>query len=112
MRHLWLQLAAALVLSAFVTDAAHARPNRPGLGCSKTQIQSAKAAACMAQAESDILNGRPTMHVVYCSSTGKMLCCEVDGSDAIVDHSCSVIELRAPNSTLAPNAGTGGATRQ
>jgi hypothetical protein len=77
--------------SAFTPATADAARPKPSFGCSIAQLQSPAASQCIRKAEQDIMAGRPTTHVVYCSSTGKMLCCLSEGSN-IVDQSCEIIQ--------------------
>jgi hypothetical protein len=70
---------------------ADAKPKGVKFGCSMAQVQSPAAAACLRQMDQDIMSGKPKQHGLYCSSTGKILCCEYDSNSAIVDHSCSVV---------------------
>ena len=82
---------------------ADARPKGVKFTCSAAQVQSPEAAACLAQMEQDISSGKPTLRGLYCSSTGKMLCCQYDTSGSIVDHSCSVVSRassKAPHGVL------------
>jgi hypothetical protein len=98
-----------LALALAVPQPAYAKPKRPSFGCSMQQIQSAQAAPCIAKADDDILKGRPYVHVVYCSSTGKMLCCRVDNeTQQIIDQSCTIVIRpgsiigKRPQGTLLP----------
>ena len=74
---------------------AEAKPKKVSNGCTVEQIQSPSSAACLKQAENDVLNDRATVHALYCSSTGKILCCEYSGN-TIVDHSCTVVGRKLP----------------
>jgi len=81
-----LLLAAGLTALAMSAPAA-ATPNT----CSAKQIQSPAGARCI-----DKNLGLGDMRfVLYCSSTGKLLCCELDDKGNIKDHSCEVAQLRA-----------------
>lgn len=95
----------ALAMALFLSTA-DAKPKRPSFGCSMNTIQSAKAAPCIAKAEDDILKDRPYVHVVYCSSTGRLLCCRVDSAtQQIIDQSCGILSIR-PGGTNKPVATT------
>ena len=84
--------AAVSIISIIMWPAmADARPKEVKFTCSAAQVQSPAAAACVAQMEQDISSGKPTLRGLYCSSTGKILCCEYDEGGSIVDHSCSVV---------------------
>ena len=74
---------------------AEAKPKKVSNGCAVAQIQSPSSSACIKQAEQDILHDRATVHALYCSSTGKILCCEYSGN-TIVDHSCTVVGRKLP----------------
>jgi hypothetical protein len=90
-------IGAIVVLALFLALPQHAsaKPKKPSFGCGIQQIQSAQAAPCIAKADDDILKGRAYTHVVYCSSTGKMLCCRVDNAtQQIIDQSCSLSMMR------------------
>lgn len=92
-----LGVAAVISIAGFLLSPviAEAKPKKVSNGCTAGQIQSPAAAGCLRQAESDILNDRPTVHALYCSSTGKILCCEYSGN-TIVDHSCTVVGRTLP----------------
>lgn len=93
-------VAAASLMSIIMWPAiADAKPKKVSNGCTAGQIQSAAAADCGHQMEQDIINNAPTMHALYCSSTGKMLCCEYSGN-SIVDHSCTVVGRTLPKHEL------------
>lgn len=77
-----------------VTTPAHAKPKQVSNGCTAEQIQSSAASQCINQMQDDILHNRATYHAVYCSSTGKMLCCQYDQAGNTVDHSCDIISTR------------------
>jgi hypothetical protein len=74
---------------------ADAKQKKVSNGCTAGQIQSAAAADCGHQMEQDIINNAPTMHALYCSSSGRMLCCEYVGQ-SIVDGTCTVVGRRLP----------------
>ncbi len=82
---------------------AAAKPKKVSNGCTAAQIQSPAASDCINQMEQDVINNRPTIHAVYCSSTGKILCCEYAGN-TIVDHSCTVVGRKLPRT---PPVGAG-----
>ena len=82
----------SLVLWPAIADA---KPKKVSNGCTVAQIQSPAAAECGHQMEQDIINNAPTMHALYCSSSGKILCCEYSGN-SIVDHSCTVVGRKLP----------------
>jgi len=71
-----------------------------GLNCTKKQIKkyqdSKNGKKCEAKATSDLVNGSSTIHGIYCSSSGEVLCCErKDGKT--VEGSCETIkEVRVP----------------
>jgi hypothetical protein len=99
-----IRLAAAIsILSVIIWPAAAgAKGKKVSNGCTAAQIQSAAAHSCGVQMEQDIINDSPTMHALYCSSSGAMLCCEYSGN-SIVDHSCTVVGrklLRIPQGNL------------
>lgn len=98
-------LALTLVLAAGLPAAA--KPKIVSNGCTAGQIQSDAAAGCIRQMEQDILHNRPTTHAVYCSSTGKILCCEYDQAGQTVPHSCTVVGRKASTTGITPDtAGT------
>lgn len=74
---------------------ADAKPKKVSNGCTVGQIQSPAASDCLNQMEQDIIHNSPTVHALYCSSTGKILCCEYNGN-TIVDHSCTVVGKTLP----------------
>jgi hypothetical protein len=82
---------ATLLLTASAVDA---KPKRLTNGCTDEQVQSAAATQCLNQFQDDVYHNRPTYHSLYCSSTGRMLCCQYDQNNTIVDHSCDVIASR------------------
>lgn len=88
--------AGLLMICSILAEAAIAKPKIVSNGCTAAQIQSPSASSCIDQMESDIIHNRPTTHAVYCSSTGKILCCAYDGNGQVVDHSCTVVGLRRP----------------
>jgi hypothetical protein len=93
---------AAFVGVLLFHSTADAKPKK-SFGCSMQQIQSAEAAPCIAKADDDILKGRPYTHVVYCSSTGKLLCCRADSETSqIIDHSCSLGFIRPGGGSEVP----------
>jgi hypothetical protein len=80
-------LAASWLAALAMSAPAAATPNT----CSAKQIQSPAGARCI-----DKNLGLGDMRfVLYCSSTGKLLCCELDDKGNIKDHSCEVAQLRA-----------------
>jgi hypothetical protein len=82
-----------------------AKPKTVLNGCTMGQIQTPEMGQCINKAEDDLLHNHPTTHVPYCSSDGRMLCCELDGNGNIVDHSCEVlshISLHRPDITVGP----------
>lgn len=95
-----------LVLPLAAPQPAYAKPKK-SFGCSMQQIQSTQAAPCLGMAEDDILKGRPYVHIVYCSSTGKMLCCRADSeTQQIIDQSCSLNFIRGSATSKAPLGST------
>ena len=68
-----LAIATALALSS---GQAVAKPKKVSNGCTAGQIQSPAASDCINQMEQDIIHDSPTIHALYCSSSGKILCCE------------------------------------
>jgi hypothetical protein len=87
------QLLFALAVIALLAHPATAKPKIVSNGCTAKQIQSPEASECIDKMEADVLAGRSRLHAVYCSSSGKMLCCEYEGNK-IVDHSCTVIGMQ------------------
>ncbi|HVY50065.1 MAG TPA: hypothetical protein VHA07_00745 [Devosia sp.] len=69
-----------------------AKPKAVSFGCTAQQIQSPQAGQCISQLQDDVLHNRPRVHELVCTSTGHMMCCEVDENNNIIDHSCDVIE--------------------
>lgn len=114
-------LGVAMTLSVG-TSTAIAKPKIVSNGCTAQQIQTPEAGQCIDKMQDDILHNRATTHAVYCSSTGRLLCCEYDAQGNTVDHSCEIIsnishpllDFRIPldNLTIAPsddgNTGKGG----
>ncbi|MGN6486832.1 MAG: hypothetical protein ACTHLT_03285 [Devosia sp.] len=96
----------ALILAALLTLAStagvEAKPKRLTNGCTDAQIQSASAGQCIDKMQDDIMHNRPTYHALYCSSTGKMLCCQYDQAGNTVDHSCDIISTRANPQIFTP----------
>jgi hypothetical protein len=95
-------LALAILIILAATGSAEAKPKRLTNGCTDAQIQSAAAGQCIDKMQDDILHNRPTTHALYCSSTGKMLCCQYDQAGNTVDHSCDIISSRANPSIFTP----------
>jgi len=77
-----------VALSASDTSA---KPKQLYNGCTAEQIQSPAAAECVKQLNDDLMHNRATTHNLYCSSTGRMLCCQYDAQNQVVDHSCDVL---------------------
>jgi len=92
----------ATLLTLFATSTVEAKPKRLTNGCTDAQIQSGSAGQCIDKMEDDILHNRPTYHALYCSSTGKLLCCQYDQAGNTVDHSCEIISSRANPSIFTP----------
>ena len=71
-----------------------------GFKCTKKQMKkyqdSKDGKKCEAKATEDLINSSSTMHGIYCSSSGEVLCCErKDGK--VVDGSCETVkEVRVP----------------
>jgi hypothetical protein len=109
-RNLHLPAGSALALAALVvltlTTSADAKPKRLTNGCTDQQIQSQAAGQCIDKMQDDIKNNRPTYHALYCSSTGKLLCCQYDQQGNTVDHSCDIISTRANPGIFNPNGGS------
>ena len=101
-------LNAAIIVASLAIwpNTADAKPKATSDGCSVAQVQSPAAAACLRQLEQDVMSGKPTIHALYCSSTGKIYCCEYSGN-SIVDQSCSVVSgiKRAPSGGSRKNPG-------
>lgn len=95
-----LPIIAMLILLAPV--GVDARPKAISNGCTAEQIQSSAAGQCINQMQDDILHNRSTFHALYCSSTGKMLCCQYDQQGNTVDHSCDIISTRVNPLSLTP----------
>lgn len=102
-------LAALAILAALaVAGPAEAKPKKiVSNGCTVEQIQSPAAGQCIDKMQDDIMHNRPTFHALYCSSTGRMLCCQYDQAGNTVDHSCEILNMSRPkHDVLAPNTGT------
>ena len=83
----------ALLAIVFATPA-EALPKRQtpqpiNNNCTSAQLNTPAGKQCLAQLDNDIVNGSHLTHLVYCSSSGAVLCCLTDGF-AIMNHSCSV----------------------
>ncbi|QDZ02815.1 hypothetical protein FQ775_21940 [Nitratireductor mangrovi] len=105
-----LALGAVLTLPAV---SAMAKPKKiVSNGCTMEQIQSPAAGGCIDKMEDDILNNRPTYHAVYCSSTGRILCCRYDQAGNTVDHSCEIIGNRRPQASVADSPGRFGVAKK
>jgi hypothetical protein len=77
-------------------------------GCTARQLQTSEGArACIDEGAQEITIGRPTHHAVFCSSNGKMSCCECDFNDNIVGAGCvDLSSRRRPvHGVLAPTGG-------
>jgi hypothetical protein len=100
--------AAVIALAALAAAPAEAKPKKiVSNGCTVEQIQSAPAGQCIDKMQDDIMHNRPTYHALYCSSTGRMLCCEYDQAGNTVDHSCEVLNISRPRYDFrAPDATT------
>jgi hypothetical protein len=92
----------ATLITLFATSTVEAKPKRLTNGCTDAQIQSAAAGQCIDKLQDDLLSNGPTYHMPYCSSTGKMLCCEYDEANHVVDHSCEVIASHANPKVFDP----------
>jgi hypothetical protein len=95
-------LATLITLFAASTAGVEAKPKQLTNGCTDAQIQSPAASQCIDQMGDDIFHNRPTYHAPYCSSTGKMLCCQYDQAGNTVDHSCEVIASHANPKVFDP----------
>jgi hypothetical protein len=74
-------------------------------GCTAGQIQSPQGAKCVDK-NKNLPSNATYSYVLYCSSTGKLMCCQYDNG-SIKDHSCSIAEpLRRPKSVSAPPGGS------
>lgn len=106
----------ALSLGVFFilpVDSAAAKPKKiVSNGCTMEQIQSPAAGRCIDKMEDDILHNRPTYHAVYCSSTGRMLCCRYDQAGNTVDHSCEIISMRRPQASVLDSPGRVGVAKK
>jgi hypothetical protein len=91
----WIIAALPVLAIALWPATAGAKQKKVSNGCTLAQIQSPAASNCINQLEQDVLHDRPTIHALYCSSTGRILCCEFDGGN-IVDHSCTVVGRMLP----------------
>jgi hypothetical protein len=96
-----------VALSAFaaVTAPAFAKPVSQG-GCDSKQLEKAVKTKggkkCVDLSARDLQNGSTSNHDIYCSSSGKYLCCEFKDSK-IVNGSCETIkEFRKPAQTVQP----------
>jgi hypothetical protein len=90
----------AVVLAFTLCQQALAKPPLYN-NCTTKQINKAAKTKggkeCWKKNEADLLNNSQTSHVIYCSSSGKYLCCEKDKNGKIVDNTCETIqELRVP----------------
>ena len=80
-----------------VMSPAEAKPKQQLVnGCTTAQMQSEAAAQCIRQTGDDIVNNRATVHRLYCSSSGTMMCCEYDQAGNTVDHSCETLRISRP----------------
>lgn len=96
-------LALAVLVALTFTTSADAKPKRLTNGCTDQQIQSKAAGQCIDKMQDDLLHNRPIYHALYCSSTGKLLCCQYDEKGNTVDHSCEIISTRANPGIFNPN---------
>jgi hypothetical protein len=85
----------ALVAVALPQPAA-AAPKHFSSSCTMSDIQSPRAAACIRQAEQDILNDAPYSHFVICSNDGANAVCGSDMCCCQKGHGCTAIIARAP----------------
>jgi hypothetical protein len=100
----WVLGAGLLLLSS---QGAEAKPKKVSNGCTASQIQSAAAKDCIDKMESDVAHNRRFYHALYCSSSGKMLCCEYDSKTGEqADHSCTVVGKRRPSDAAAQKPGS------
>ena len=94
----------ALILTALAGGSpALAVPKLPKSDCGPQQLTTAAARQCFELQYDDAVHDRSTIHYLYCSSTGAILCCKADSNGNTIDHSCSVIGRKIqPDSTLVP----------
>ena len=91
----------------FSSPASLSKPKIQALGCTNAQIQSPAASKCIDEMNSDVGQGSATVHGLYCSSDGRILCCEYDTTKVgwpIVDHSCTVIGLHSHPTAIFPGS--------
>lgn len=96
MRILILSFFAVSILSATTVVA---KPKGLGIGgsCTQSQLDLPQNAACFQKQDQDRAQGSATIHSIYCSSTGAVLCCEYNElTGAIVDHSCQAVRQGVP----------------
>jgi hypothetical protein len=95
----------ATILLALATAAPATATSKDKFGCTGAQTQSPKGAACIDKNKdaNGVIWG--IKYVLYCSSTGKLLCCEINDNGTIKDHSCSVLGVRRPATFTAPPGG-------
>lgn len=77
----FITLGIALGLFGLPSDGS-AKPKSRVFGCGYDDLQTNFASSCLRQAEQDIINGRPYVHVVVCEG-GQQKCCTVTDSGQV-----------------------------
>jgi hypothetical protein len=100
-------LIATITAAVAMTEAAMATEKRDHWGCTLAQLQSPKGKQCIDKNLGPGGISAGVAYVLYCSSTGKLLCCEANDNGTLKDHSCSVLQdgLRRPQGISAPSGG-------
>ena len=80
--------ALSFLLAGVELGAAKSKKDPHG-NCSMAQLQTPAARECLKKYDQDIMSDAP-LRQVYCSSSGVLLCCPMDGAGTIQDHTGSV----------------------
>lgn len=99
-----------VALLIMTSQAASARPKSVTGDCTKAQLDKYKKSKdgkkCTAQGDNDVLSNSKVIHGIYCSSSGKVLCCAYD-EKGIVAGSCETIKQLDVPFTPRPSMNVG-----